>query len=76
MLLATALLQAAAPDPLSAPRLILALVCVIVASSLALGVCIGLMRRIQTIAPERPATPPAEDAPPTPETEPRAGRQE
>lgn len=44
--------------PLLTVRLILALVCVIVASSLALGVCVGLMRRINTIAP--PPAPPTE----------------
>lgn len=43
------LLQAQSTSLLSA-KLILAIVCVAVASSLALGVCVGLMRRIQTIA--------------------------
>lgn len=59
MLLYTILAQTASADPLAATRLILALVCVIVASSLALGVCIGLMRRINTIAPPD-AVPPSD----------------
>lgn len=50
-----ALLQTDGPNPLTSVRIILALVCVIVASSMALGVAVGLSRRIQTIADQRPA---------------------
>lgn len=53
-MIVTTLLQQADATALLSAKLILAIVCVIVASSLALGVCVGLMRRIQTIAgPER-----------------------
>ncbi len=38
---------------LSAVRVVLALVLVVLASSLALGICFGLMRRIQTISPPK-----------------------
>ncbi len=48
------LLQSGSSDPLASTRVILALVCVIVASSLALGVALGLSRRIQMIADQRP----------------------
>ncbi len=47
------LLQSGSSDPLASTRVILALVCVVVASSLALGVAIGLSRRIQLIADQR-----------------------
>ncbi len=48
------LLQTGSSDPLASTRVILALVCVAVASSLALGVAVGLSRRIQAIADQRP----------------------
>lgn len=44
-------------DPLLTTRVILALLCVVVSSSLALGVCVGLVRRMQIISPERPEPP-------------------
>jgi cell division protein FtsL len=44
-------------DPLATSRLILALLCVIVLSSTGLAVTVGLSRRIQTIADQRPAQP-------------------
>lgn len=48
------LLQSDGINPLASTRVILALVCVVVASSLALGVAVGLSRRIQMIADQRP----------------------
>jgi hypothetical protein len=57
MLLVSAIIgQTTAPDALLSVRVIFALVCVIVSSSLALAVCVGLLRRIQVISPVRPET--------------------
>lgn len=53
----TILLQTGDADPLAASRLILALLCVIVLSSTGLAVMVGLSRRIQSIADQRPAKP-------------------
>lgn len=50
----TILLQTEPADPLAASRLILALLCVIVLSSTGLAVTVGLSRRIQAIADQRP----------------------
>lgn len=68
LVLYTILLQTPPSGQLLATRVILALVCVIVSSSLALGVCVGLLRRIQTIAPER-REPSSEDEPQEPPSE-------
>ena len=54
------LLQTDGPIQVTSVRIILALVCVIVASSMALGVAVGLSRRIQTIADQRPVDDPAQ----------------
>lgn len=62
LVLYTILLQTPPSSQLLATRVILALVCVIVSSSLALGVCVGLLRRIQVISPIRPEPSPSEDA--------------
>ena len=56
-------------DPLASIRVIMALVCVIVASSLALGVAVGLTRRIQEIAGPDDQAPRALDAAPAPDAE-------
>lgn len=42
---------------LSSVRIVLALMLVVLASSLALGICFGLMRRIQTISPPKKPDP-------------------
>ncbi len=64
------LLQTGADTSLTSVRVILALVCVIVASSLALGVAVGLARRIQTIADQGPAGDAPQNADPTAEDQP------
>lgn len=66
MLLFTLLLQTATPDSFTTTRIILALLCVFVASALALGIAIGLNRRMQAIAgpptaPDDPAVPKVDD---------------
>ena len=57
-------------DALASTRVILALLCVIVASSLALGIAVGLTRRIQQIAG------PEDEEPETEKQEPRTKNQE
>lgn len=61
-----------APNALLTTRVIFALVCVIVASSLALGVCVGLVRRMQIISPERaePSQDDEQDSPDQPASRP------
>lgn len=58
----TIVAQTEPSSQLLATRVILALVCVIVSSSLALGVCVGLVRRIQVISPVRPEPQPQDEA--------------
>jgi cell division protein FtsL len=55
----TFLLQDA--DPLATSRLILALLCVIILSSTGLAITVGLSRRIQAIADQRPVRPLADE---------------
>lgn len=66
LVLYTILLQTPPSGQLLATRVILALVCVIVSSSLALGVCVGLLRRIQVISPVRQEPTQSEDPPEDP----------
>jgi hypothetical protein len=62
IMLFTIAAQAAQQDPTASARLILAVLCVVVASSIALAVSIGLARRMSQIAdrPPRKQEPPDE----------------
>ncbi|HEX6293312.1 MAG TPA: hypothetical protein VFZ66_29295 [Herpetosiphonaceae bacterium] len=48
-------------EPLVRTRIILALLCVVVASALALGIAVRLNRRMQAIADQRPVKPLADE---------------
>jgi hypothetical protein len=50
-------LQRVEPDRAISPEIVLALLCVIVASSVALAVSIGFARRMQQIADQKPRPP-------------------
>lgn len=61
LVVSTIIAQTTAPDALLSVRVIFALACIVVSSSLALAVCVGLLRRIQTISPVRPEQAVSED---------------